>query len=224
MALVLPEDDPYIRFVFADEEPIRAAYWQPGPGETALDVGSHYGSYAIPALAAGADVIAVEPRPEFSGRMLEIMAANSISDARLTLVTEALAGPDGYSQEFWGHLAGGPCQDIYATRGMTFTTLDELTSRLELTRLDWVKIDVEGAELGVLQGGSQTLKRFRPRMLIEDHGGTLPFVLVMGIPLGVAVFLHDLGYHTEVIRHVTQTSSPDRDFWVVTPNPLLLTS
>jgi FkbM family methyltransferase len=214
--LVLP-DDPYIRFVFSDEEDIRAAYWQPSADETALDVGSHYGSYAVPALAAGADVIAVEPRQEFSDRMLSVLAASGISAARLTLVAEALSAPGGYTGEFWARLAGGPCQDIYATPGMAFTTLDELASRLGLTRLDWVKIDVEGAELGVLQGGLGTLKRFRPRMLIEEHGGTIPFIAAMGIPAACLQLLAGLGYQVTTVRHTTQTSSPDRDFWVCTP-------
>jgi FkbM family methyltransferase len=217
MNLLLPADDPYIRFVFEDEEPVRAAYFQPAAGETALDVGSHWGSYAIPALLAGADVIAVEPRREFSDRMQAIMTANGVSGARLTLVTEALSGPGGYSEEFWQGLSWGPCQDIYATRDMTFTTLDELAARLRLTRLDWVKIDMEGAELSVLQGGRETLERFRPRMLIEDHGGTLPFVLAMGIPQACRELLAGFGYRTEMIRHITQTDSPDRDFWVCTP-------
>ena len=37
----------------------------------------------------------------------------------------------------------------------------------EFERLDFVKIDVEGMELDVLEGGKQTIERHRPQMLIE---------------------------------------------------------
>jgi FkbM family methyltransferase len=46
-------------------------------------------------------------------------------------------------------------------------TLDGLCGRLELTRLDFLKIDVEGAELHVLEGGHKSIDRFRPAILVE---------------------------------------------------------
>jgi FkbM family methyltransferase len=46
-------------------------------------------------------------------------------------------------------------------------TLDGLRAAANLTRLDFVKIDVEGGELHVLQGGQQTVETFQPTMLIE---------------------------------------------------------
>jgi FkbM family methyltransferase len=213
MNLILP-DDQHVRNVFADEIPVREAYWQPRAGEVALDVGSYLGSYTIPALAAGADVIAVEPYRRVSDRMTAIMGANGISGARLTLIDEVLSGPDGYSAEFWQQLSAGPCPDEYATPDMTFTTLDELAARLGLARLDWVKIDVEGAEFGVLQGGEGTLRRFRPNLLIEDHGSCLAFVAALGIPQLCLELLREIGYQPETVRLSPAVASPDRDFWV----------
>lgn len=46
-------------------------------------------------------------------------------------------------------------------------TLDRLCTEAQLTRLDFVKIDVEGGELHVLEGGQQTIETFRPTLLIE---------------------------------------------------------
>ena len=46
-------------------------------------------------------------------------------------------------------------------------TLDQLATRIGLSRLDFVKIDVEGGELNVLRGGQQVIERYRPTMLIE---------------------------------------------------------
>ncbi|WP_158888041.1 FkbM family methyltransferase [Amycolatopsis anabasis] len=46
-------------------------------------------------------------------------------------------------------------------------TLDGFRTDADLPRLDFLKIDVEGGELHVLQGGQQTIEVFRPTMLIE---------------------------------------------------------
>jgi FkbM family methyltransferase len=46
-------------------------------------------------------------------------------------------------------------------------TLDALCARAELTRLDFLKIDVEGAELHVLAGGAGVIEKFCPAMLVE---------------------------------------------------------
>jgi FkbM family methyltransferase len=46
-------------------------------------------------------------------------------------------------------------------------TVDGLVSEAGLTRLDFMKIDVEGGELHVLHGAAATVDRFRPAMFIE---------------------------------------------------------
>ena len=47
----------------------------------------------------------------------------------------------------------------------TMRRLDDLVDTADV-----VKIDVEGAELGVIQGAEQTIMKFRPRLVIEAHG------------------------------------------------------
>lgn len=49
-------------------------------------------------------------------------------------------------------------------------TLDRLISTLNLPAPDFIKIDVEGLELEVLQGGHHVLRQQRPTLLIEVHG------------------------------------------------------
>jgi FkbM family methyltransferase len=46
-------------------------------------------------------------------------------------------------------------------------TLDQLCARLAIKRLDFLKIDVEGAELDVLEGGRAVIAEFGPTMLVE---------------------------------------------------------
>ncbi len=46
-------------------------------------------------------------------------------------------------------------------------TIDDYSERIDLTRLDFMKIDIEGSEMSALKGGSKTISRFRPIIVIE---------------------------------------------------------
>jgi len=49
-------------------------------------------------------------------------------------------------------------------------TVDHIISKCGIERVDWIKIDVEGAEFEVLCGLKETLGRYKPKLIIEvDH-------------------------------------------------------
>ena len=50
---------------------------------------------------------------------------------------------------------------------MKTSTLDHFASERAIDRLDFVKIDVEGKEIGILEGGRETLSRFTPALILE---------------------------------------------------------
>jgi FkbM family methyltransferase len=52
------------------------------------------------------------------------------------------------------------------------TTLDEHAENTGVNRLDFIKIDVEGAEVAALLGAQKTLQRFRPKIAIEYNRET----------------------------------------------------
>lgn len=206
--------------IFANEASIRDTYWRPGPEDVVFDIGCYKGSYVIPALIAGATVYAVDPFSAYTAQILILCQANGISTGRLVTVNEALTGPGGYPETLWAALAGEQWQDIYAHRDDAFITLDELAARLGVTRIDRIKIDVEGAEYEVLRGGTETLRRFRPELLIEDHTGIYAFAAEMEIRRHCHELLAGLGYSIETVRYADERSpsgSLDRDFWVCRP-------
>jgi hypothetical protein len=60
------------------------------------------------------------------------------------------------------------------------------------SRLDFLKIDVEGYEMEVIRGGWETIKRFKPVMLIEVNA---PLLDRYGVkPVDIHSVLNELGY------------------------------
>jgi FkbM family methyltransferase len=50
--------------------------------------------------------------------------------------------------------------------------LDDVLATMGATRFDFLKIDVEGAELPVLRGATESIRRFRPVILLEVNSET----------------------------------------------------
>lgn len=165
-------------FTHVDEHGIRERYWSRiVPGDVVLDVGAASGSYVLPALARGAaHVYAVDPRQNgVADPSIDILLASLDANGwrgRCSILPFGL-----WSQRGWLVVHDGPPpSDFYPPetfpvpdRAMPVTALDQADVLHGLERLDWVKIDVEGAEVEVLRGGAATLRRFRPRILVEAH-------------------------------------------------------
>ena len=56
---------------------------------------------------------------------------------------------------------------LEGTEGSRAATLDQTAKTIGLQRLDFIKLDVDGHEPEVLCGGLDTIRRFRPRILME---------------------------------------------------------
>ena len=52
---------------------------------------------------------------------------------------------------------------------VALTTIDQLVSDLRLPRVDYIKLDIEGAEREALRGARRTLANHRPRILLESY-------------------------------------------------------
>jgi hypothetical protein len=64
----------------------------------------------------------------------------------------------GAAEDRWHKVA----QELVA-----LTTLDAVVAALGLDRVDFIKADIEGWELRLLHGSADTLRRFRPRLMLE---------------------------------------------------------
>lgn len=76
-------------------------------------------------------------------------------------------------------------------------TIDELVSSRSLRRVDFIKMDIEGAELAALQGAEQSIRRHRPRLAISLYHALKDFDSIprhlSDLDLDYAFYL---GHHT----------------------------
>ena len=149
------------------------------PGETWLDVGAHYGytAFALAKLVGPTGrVFTFEPVAATAGCIDQARTLNRFE--QLTVLPFGLGAAETLET-----------RRLPLTRGMADSTLSAHSEKwfatVPITPLDWlwplvngssaaihgVKIDVQGMETETLDGMRETLKRWRPRVVVELHAG-----------------------------------------------------
>ena len=175
----IPEGNDYVLpFNLAEQE--REVYGTGGytvhPGDVVLDCGANVGTWTRPALDHGAKlIVGFEPAPENIESYRRNFKAE-IDAGRVILVPKGVwdkddvlllrRDPHNSAADSFVMLADG-------TPGVRapLTTIDEVVADLKLDRVDYIKMDIEGAETRALEGARATITKFHPRLAIAaEHG------------------------------------------------------
>lgn len=162
-------------------EPKTTSWFHVKPGEVVVDVGSHVGRYSLIAAKCASRVVSIEPDPSNFAMLESNIRLNNFSN--ITSIQLALSDSPGRRQFF---LASGGDSGTSSLEQDWFwrldagvkrravevqcETLDRLVSSLGLDRIDWLKVDVEGHEVSVLQSAGVTLSRTRKLILEVAEG------------------------------------------------------
>ena len=149
-----------------------------GPGMTVIDVGANAGVYTFSAaqkVGATGRVIAIEPFSGCVNLLKETIRLNDLSQVevchgaasdRSGLLKLSLRASSELNEITEAELPEGTYEEVKSF------TLDSLIESLQLTRIDFLKIDAEGHEVPVLQGSDRILREFRPVILYENIAGS----------------------------------------------------
>lgn len=144
-------------------------------GDIVLDCGANVGVYAREALAEGAKlVIAIEPAPE-NLECLRRNLATEVAAGRVIIYEKGVwdkddfltirVSPDNPAADSFVITQKGSHEGVR----LPLTTIDKLVEELKLERVDYIKMDIEGAEQRALTGAAQTLRRFHPRLALSAY-------------------------------------------------------
>ncbi len=152
-----------------DYEPV---HWvAPRQGDIFIDVGAYVGWYSILSsrlVAPSGRVVALEPDSSNRRQLEHNIALNQVNNVSV-IPTAAWSRSGRVSWNASSVPAWHSVGDAHGGASVDAITVDDLVRQTQLPRVDWMKLDVEGAELGVLEGASETLRQFHPALYIELH-------------------------------------------------------
>ena len=185
-----------------------------------FDVGAHVGIYAIVAALAnpGARVYAFEPLPRTRDRLLANISRNSVSNVEVFAC--AIGASVGWAILYCAHL-GIPLSSSLSREFMADTistplipetvpvsTIDVICSSRGISKIDLIKLDIEGLEPDALRGMSELLERTRPDIFCEVlcTSGTEAEISSLITPLGYRIFaLNPAGMEEQAAVEVAAT-------------------
>jgi FkbM family methyltransferase len=142
-------------------------------GDVVIDCGAHVGVFTDLALQRGASkVVAVEPDPG----NIECLRRNFREEIAAGRVVVYPKGAWSSETELSLHLGvhNSGTNSLVMDHGSTHiqipvSTLDRMAEELNLTRVDFIKMDIEGAEREALRGSSALLLREAPRLMLDTY-------------------------------------------------------
>jgi FkbM family methyltransferase len=144
------------------------------PGQSVLDLGAYAGDstyFFARAVGPRGKVVAVEPDPANLAALRRNVREHRL--AQVAVEGSAILDLDGeVAFQAEGSIGSG-IKETSGQEGHEITvatvTLATLLARHGLDRPHFIKMDIEGAEVRVLAGNAELLRRLRPRMIIEPH-------------------------------------------------------
>ncbi|HEY3441779.1 MAG TPA: FkbM family methyltransferase [Paludibaculum sp.] len=182
-----------LAFVIAEQQWIseHAPDYLVQPGDVVVDVGAHIGTFGDDALRRGAaKVIMVEPDP-VNVECLRRNFAEEIASGKVVVVPEGAWSKRDRLRLSVGVSNSGTGSFVFKN-GQEFAEiavrpLDEVLGSLGIERVNFIKMDIEGAEREALRGAAGTLARWQPRLMLDmyhlpDDDIVLPQVIAKSNP------------------------------------------
>ena len=87
------------------------------------------------------------------------------------------------------------------TGATTTTTIDDFVRQREISRVDFIKMDIEGSEPAALEGAGETILKYRPKLAIAIYHSVSDFVgipnWILDLNIGYKIFIDHFTIHSE---------------------------
>ena len=155
------------------------------PGMIALDIGANFGYYSLlmaDLVGPEGALIAVEPNSHVAPKLRSSLALNGF-DARSRVIEAAAAASDEGSALLYSTIAEPKNATIVGADFIADPALGKITPTLNWTpaavlsefgRIDFIKIDAEGAEEAIIAGLKPLLGSHRPDLVLEFNAARYP--------------------------------------------------
>ena len=158
----------------------------PKEGDTVFDIGGYKGDTAIyfaDKVGPNGKVYVFEPTWANFNDLTYNVNVNNMQDIILP-IQKGMSDKAGY-MKMCSLDSGVPWaffDELKGAEQVVISTIDDAFKNLKLSRLDYIKMDVEGFELDVLRGGEKTIKDMKPQMVIPLYHNLIDFI---DIPLWI---------------------------------------
>lgn len=144
-------------------------------GDTVIDVGANIGAISVLAAGSGANtkVYAFEPTPNLVPLIAENISINQFQD-RITIHDMAISNQEGSidfvltGESEVNHIATTQLLPGQTVKKVSTITLDTFAQKNNINQIDFLKVDVEGAELLVFQGAKKLLETGKIKIIVFE--------------------------------------------------------
>jgi FkbM family methyltransferase len=183
-------------FGYYEQDAIQSLCQLIGPEDVVFDLGANAGYYSmIMARRTANQVHSFEPMPEYQKLLARHLSVNRVPNViQHNVAVSNLSGHRQFTNVSGSlgnsYLEGSyEFQHTHGTIDVECVSLDDMVFLRGISPPHVIKIDVEGAELDVLQGGERVLREHRPSLLLGTHEVHVP-----GIRQKCCDFLRARGY------------------------------
>jgi len=145
-------------------------YFIPEPNDIVFDIGAYVGDSSIffsSYIGKKGKIYSFEPIKANFNLLLQNIELNNLKDVIIPInmgcadksgFTGAISTKSGAS---WAFLSGND-----GNERVELISIDDFVDSNDISKLDLIKIDAEGAEYNIILGAKETIERFKPKMVI----------------------------------------------------------
>jgi FkbM family methyltransferase len=180
-------------------------------GDVVIDAGGCWGDTALYFARSAAQVFCFECIPSNLKIIGENLTLNPSLSRKIRVVQKALWNKSGEKLVFQEMGPGSRASSDGTGVDVETQSLDEFVAANAVQRVDFIKMDIEGAEKRALMGAGETIRKYRPQLAISiyhdmDHFASIPR-WIADLNLGYRFYLDHFTIHAEETVLFARTDS-----------------